>query len=204
MLTTILGIIIAYLMGSIPSGVWVSNIFCHKDITKYGSGNTGTTNVFRVLGPKAGIIVFAMDVLKGAIPTLLPSLLFNSTVHPIIFGIFAILGHALPIYNKFKGGKAVATSCGVALAIYPVFLLILVGFFALILYTSSMVSLASVSGIGLAFVLSFFLHDTIFTIAVGFIFLFVVYRHKDNIKRIINGNESRVPFGLRSSKNNKL
>lgn len=201
MLTTILGIIIAYLMGSIPSGVWIGNVFYHKDITKYGSGNTGTTNVFRVLGPKAGIIVFIMDVLKGTIPTLLPALLFNSTVHPIIFGIFAILGHALPIYNKFKGGKAVATSCGVALAIYPVFLLILVGFFALILYISSMVSLASVIGISLAFVLSFLLHDTIFTIAVGLIFLFVVYRHKDNIKRIMNGTESRVPFGLRSSKN---
>lgn len=201
MFTTILGNIIAYLMGSIPSGVWIGNVFYNKDITQYGSGNTGTTNVFRVLGSKAGVIVFLMDVLKGVIPTLLPLLLFNSTVHPIIFGIFAIFGHAFPIFNKFKGGKAVATTCGVAVAIYPVFLLIMISFFALVLYISSMVSLASVLSVGVAFLLSFFIGDMTFTVAVGFIFLFVVYRHKDNINRIKNGTESRVPFGLRSSKN---
>ncbi len=203
MFTTLLGIIIAYLMGSIPSGIWVGKLFYNKDITQYGSGNTGTTNVFRVLGPKAGTLVFVMDVLKGTIPTLLPGLLFNSTVHPIIFGLFGILGHAVSIFAKFKGGKAVATSCGVALAIYPGFLLIMVGVFAAVLYVSSMVSLASITGVGIAFLGSFFLGDTLFSICVGLIFLFVVYRHKDNITRIKNGNENKVPFGLNASKKKK-
>ncbi len=105
--------ILAYLIGSFPTGVLVGKIFFHKDIRKYGSGNIGTTNAFRVLGPVAGIIVFLIDFFKGTLATLLP-VLFNLGSHYLclVFGLAAILGHAFSIFLKFKGGKAVATSAG--------------------------------------------------------------------------------------------
>lgn len=203
MTITIIGILFAYVMGSIPSGIWIGKLFYDIDVTEHGSGNSGTTNVFRVLGPKAGTIVFILDVLKGFLPTLLPGLLFNSPVHPILFGVFTIIGHALPIFNKFKGGKSVATSFGVALAIYPIYVLLMISFFFVVLFITSMVSLASVSALVLAFICSFFLKDILFSIIVGFVMLFIIYRHRSNISRILNGTESTVPFGLRSSKKKK-
>lgn len=201
--TVIFGILISYLSGSIPSGVWVGKYIYDKDVRLHGSGSSGTTNVFRVLGPKAGVLVFVLDVLKGFLPTLMMAIILGNYLHPIIFGVFAILGHTMPIFADFRGGKAVATSCGVGLAIYPVFILAMLGIFAIVLLTSSMVSLASIVAIGCAFIFSFFLGDIIFASAVGIVFLFVVYRHRDNISRIKAGTENRVPFGMNSSKKDK-
>lgn len=203
MITILIGFAIAYLMGSIPSGVWVSVYLYGKDVRHHGSGNSGTTNVFRVLGPKAGILVFVLDALKGFLPTLLMGIVFGQSIHPIIFGVFAIIGHTNSIFARFKGGKAVATSCGVGLAIYPTFVIFMLMIFALVLYLSSMVSLASLVAIGSAVLFSFFLGDWLFTSMLGLIFLFVVYRHRENIVRIKEGRENRVPFGLNSSKKNK-
>lgn len=191
--------IIAYLLGSIPSGVWIGKILYKKDIRDYGSGNTGATNTFRILGPKAGTIALIIDVLKGTVATLLP-IWFESDIHPMFIGIFAILGHVFPLYIKFKGGKAVATSAGVALAVHPLFLLIFLSMFLIILFTTSMVSISSILAVVFAAIGTFFLNDPIFSAAVWIIALLIVYLHRENIKRLRLGTESKVPFGLNSSK----
>lgn len=191
--------ILAYLLGSIPSGVWIGKLLYKKDIRDYGSGNTGATNTFRILGPKAGSIALIGDILKGTVATLLP-IWFNTDIHPMFIGAFAIIGHVFPLYIKFKGGKAVATSAGVALALHPIFLLIFVGIFLLILFTTSMVSVASMLAVSLAAVGTFFLNDPVFSIAIWIIAVLIVYLHRENIKRLRTGTESKVPFGLNSSK----
>ena len=110
-------LILAYLVGSIPSALWIGQIFYKTDIRKHGSGNLGATNTFRVLGKKAGIVVMVMDILKGTVATILPTLaLFpDSGVHPLVAGLVAVFGHMFPIFASFKGGKAVATSGGMLL-----------------------------------------------------------------------------------------
>lgn len=198
----LLQMFISYLLGSIPSGVWIGQLFYKKDIRNYGSGNTGATNTFRILGPKAGTFALIIDVLKGTIATLIP-VYFNTDIHPIFIGVFAILGHIYSVYIRFKGGKAVATSAGVALALHPIFLLIFLGVFLAILLTTSTVSVASMLAVGLAAIGSLFLNDPIFSIVVWLLALFIVYLHRENIVRLKNGSESRVPFGLRSSKKDK-
>ena len=125
-------LLIAYLIGSIPSALWVGKLFYKTDIREHGSGNLGGTNTFRVLGKTAGLIVTILDILKGTVAALLPLLpVFDSvTVHPLIPGILAVVGHMYPVFAHFKGGKAVATSGGVLLAYeWPVFILVLVTFF---------------------------------------------------------------------------
>ena len=118
-------LILAYLLGSIPSGLWIGKVFFHINLREHGSGNTGTTNTFRILGKKAGIIVFAIDFLKGTLAVLLPTFFGIQGISPMVFGLLAVLGHTFPIFAGFKGGKAVATSAGVLLGFSPILLLIL-------------------------------------------------------------------------------
>lgn len=198
----IIQMIIAYLLGSIPSGVWIGQVFFNKDIRKYGSGNTGATNTFRILGPKAGTIALIADVLKGFVATFIPIYL-GTDIHPVFIGIFAIIGHIYPIYIKFKGGKAVATTAGVFLAIQPVYVLIFIGVFLMILLTTSTVSIASMGTMVLAAIFSFLIKDPIMAIAIWILALLIIYLHRKNVARIKNGVESRVPFGLRSTKKDK-
>lgn len=193
----IVQIILAYLLGSIPSGVWLGKILYNKDIRDYGSGNTGATNTFRILGMKAGVIALILDILKGVIATLIP-IYFGTTIHPIFIGLFAILGHVFSLYIRFQGGKAVATSAGVLLAIHPIYLLTAVLFFLMILFITSTVSIASISASILAAVLSLFLSDPIFSVVVWIIAFGIVYLHRENINRIREGTESQVPFGLKA------
>lgn len=195
-------IVIAYLLGSIPSGVWIGKILYHKDIREYGSGNTGATNTFRILGVKAGIAALTIDVLKGTLATSIPIWL-GTDIHPIFIGVFAIIGHIFPLYIKFKGGKAVATSAGVALALHPIFLFIFVGVFLAILFTTSTVSIASILAVFFAAIGSFFLNDPFFSVIIWIIVFLILYLHRENIQRLRKGTESKVPFGLRSSKKDK-
>lgn len=202
----ILFLFIAYLLGSLQSGVWIGQLFYKKDIRNFGSGNTGTTNTFRVLGKTAGIIVLFMDILKGTLATSLP-LLFDMNLNPLWFGVAAILGHTFPIFGHFKGGKAVATSAGMLLAYSPLFFIYSASIFVILLFLTSMVSLASMvsailitlSTIILPLVFPTILNhqDWLLTGLAMAITSFIIYRHRDNIKRIKNGTESRVPFGLR-------
>lgn len=192
--------VLAYLLGSIPSGVWIGKLFFQTDIREHGSGNTGTTNTFRVLGKKAGTVVLFMDILKGTVAALLPVWFGVTTIHPMIFGLFAILGHVYPIFAKFKGGKAVATSAGIVLGTQPLFFLSLAAIWGSVLYLSSMVSLASIVAVIVGAIISLFLGDTIFAVVCWLAMILVIVRHQSNMKRIKEGTENRVPFGLRSSK----
>ncbi|HFX3715589.1 TPA: glycerol-3-phosphate 1-O-acyltransferase PlsY [Enterococcus faecium] len=206
----ILLLILAYLLGSIPSGVWIGKLFFKKDIRQHGSGNTGTTNTFRVLGKTAGIVVLLMDILKGTLATCLPMIFHLSGINPLWFGVCAILGHTFPIFAGFKGGKAVATSAGMLLGFNPVFFVYSCIIFIVSLFCTSMVSLSSMisavlitlSTIVLPYVAPVILArpNWLLTIIAFLVSSFIFYRHKDNIKRIRNHTESRIPFGLNSSK----
>lgn len=203
---TIALFLLAYLLGSIPSGVWIGKIFFKKDIRQYGSGNTGTTNTFRVLGKKAGTVVFIMDLLKGTLATCLPYLFTITTINPLWFGLLAVIGHTFPIFAHFKGGKAVATSAGMLLGYSPTFFVYSAIIFIIILYITSTVSLTSML-IAVIVTLSTIIlpltfpailahQDWLFTGICLALTLFIFYRHRDNIQRIKDGTENRVPFGL--------
>ncbi|HPJ00563.1 MAG TPA: glycerol-3-phosphate 1-O-acyltransferase PlsY [Enterococcus sp.] len=203
-------LVIAYLLGSIPSGVWIGKLFFKKDIRQFGSGNSGTTNTFRVLGKKAGIIVLAMDILKGTLATSLPVIFHITTINPLWFGVCAILGHTFPIFAGFKGGKAVATSAGMLLGYQPLFFLYSTVIFLICLFFTSMVSLASMiaavlitlSTIVIPYLAPIILEkqDWLLTIIAICVTAFIFYRHKDNIQRIKNGTENKVSFGLNKPK----
>ncbi len=123
-------ILIAYLLGSIQTGLWIGKLFFHTNLREHGSGNTGTTNTFRVLGKTAGTITFLVDMFKGTLAVLLPIWLGVTEVSPLIIGFFAIIGHVFPIFAGFKGGKAVATSAGVLLGFAPLYCVFLLLVFA--------------------------------------------------------------------------
>jgi acyl phosphate:glycerol-3-phosphate acyltransferase len=193
MIDTVIIILLSYLLGSIPFALLVGKLGYGIDIRQHGSGNLGGTNTFRILGKKAGFIVSAADVLKGTLAASLPVIL-NADLHPLVAGIPAVIGHCYPVFAKFKGGKAVATSGGVLLFAEPIlFLLVLLTFF-LSLYISKYVSLSSImAGVG-SVILSFFLADNITTyILIGFT-LFLLYRHRQNIVRIVKKTEPKVKW----------
>ncbi|ANX12502.1 glycerol-3-phosphate acyltransferase [Fictibacillus arsenicus] len=193
MIETVIIILLSYLLGSIPFALLVGKFGYGIDIRQHGSGNLGGTNTFRILGKKAGFIVSAADVLKGTLAASLPVIL-NADLHPLVAGIPAVIGHCYPVFAKFKGGKAVATSGGVLLFAEPLlFLLVLLTFF-LSLYISKYVSLSSImAGVG-SVILSLLLADNITTyILIGFT-LFLLYRHRQNIVRIVKKTEPKVKW----------
>ena len=187
--------VIAYLLGSLVPGYWIGQFFYHKNLLQEGSGNIGTTNTFRVLGTKAGVVTLVLDILKGTAAGLLP-LLFHSDIHPFIVGAAAILGHTFSPWIHFKGGKAVATSAGVLLAYEPKFFWFVVLVLLLSLLLTSMVSVGSILGFLFASVYSFTYHDWILSIIAIGLTIYVIYRHRGNVARILDGTESLVPFGL--------
>jgi glycerol-3-phosphate acyltransferase PlsY len=201
--------LIAYLLGSLQSGVWIGKLFYQKDIRQFGSGNTGTTNTFRVLGKKPGTVVLFLDILKGTLATALP-IWFHISINPLWFGVAAILGHTFPIFGKFKGGKAVATSAGMLLAYNPLFFVYSASIFVIFLFITSMVSLSSIISAILITLSTVLLpiiwpailphQDWLLTLLATGISTFIIYRHRDNIKRIKNGTESKIPFGLNKKK----
>lgn len=189
-------IALSYSMGSIPSGLWIGKYCHHIDIRQHGSGNTGTTNAYRILGKKSGTVVLMIDILKGTIPTLL-ALYLVPEYSPLLVGIAAILGHTFSIFVNFKGGKAVATTAGVLLSVYPVLFIIGVVLFLAVLYITRMVSLTSMLvAIVLTIVSYAFYSDWVITLILFALTVFIVYRHRSNIERIKNGTENKVPFGL--------
>ncbi|GGH73988.1 glycerol-3-phosphate acyltransferase [Compostibacillus humi] len=185
--------IIAYILGSIPSALIVGKVGYNVDIREHGSGNLGATNTFRILGKKAGIIVTLADILKGTAAVLIP-ILFDADIHPLLIGLFAVIGHTYPVFAKFKGGKAVATSGGIILGIYPLLFLIMVGTFLLTLYLTKYVSLSSmITGVITVFT-SLFFRDVILVIVITALTVFVFYRHRENIKRIYKGTEPKIKW----------
>lgn len=185
--------IIAYLLGSIPSALIVGKLGYKIDIREHGSGNLGGTNTFRVLGVKAGIIVTAADILKGTLATLIP-LFFDADVYRLAIGIFAVLGHTYPLFARFKGGKAVATSGGIILGVNPILFGVMVLTFLVSLKVSKYVSLSSMITGLVSFIVSIFFGDIGLMIVIAVLTLFVIYRHLANIKRIINKTEPKIKW----------
>lgn len=192
MLSIFLGATMAYLLGSIPSGLWIGRKFFQIDIRQHGSGNLGATNSFRILGKKAGTIVLLMDLLKGSISVLLLKQMDLHGISPLIIALFAVIGHTYPLFANFKGGKAVATFAGVILAYQPVLFLIGLGIFILTLAISKMVSFTSMLTISIGVLLSLYFQDMVLTTIALLADIFIIYRHRTNIQRILNGTESKV------------
>jgi len=197
-------IIIAYLIGSVPTAVWVSKYYFGIDIRDYGSGNAGATNVYRVLGSKWGTFVMIADMLKGVIATslyiLLPYYLtdeLDRTNFMIGLGMASVIGHIFPLWAGFKGGKGVATLFGMALAIQPSVALTTVGVFLLVLYFTRFVSLSSIlAGVAFMFLILFVFNEkeTLYQIFACIVAVLVVFTHKKNILRLLKGTESKVPI----------
>ena len=200
MLSIVLGATMAYLLGSIPSGLWIGRKFFQIDIRQYGSGNLGATNSFRILGKKAGTIVLLMDLLKGSISVLLLKQMDLHGISPLIIALFAVIGHTYPLFANFKGGKAVATFAGVILAYQPVLFLIGLGIFILTLAISKMVSFTSMLTISIGVLLSLYFQDMVLTTIALLADIFIIYRHRTNIQRILHGTEAKVDIFKRNKR----
>lgn len=206
----IMVIIAAYLIGSIPSGLLIGTYFYNKDLRLYGSRNIGATNAYRVLGKVGGLSVFLCDAVKGAIGTYLgyimveyiiieymPTLWLahpNETVSMMIAGgISAILGHNFSVFLKFSGGRGVATGLGVMLCLVPTISLMVLAVWIVIVGLTKYVSLGSVISAALVPILMYLLDEPMELVIFGLVAaFFVIYKHKDNIKRLLAGTELKV------------
>ncbi|MEA3318056.1 MAG: glycerol-3-phosphate 1-O-acyltransferase PlsY [Bacteroidota bacterium] len=204
LIINIIIISVAYLLGSIPTSVWIGRYFYNLDIREHGSGNAGATNTFRVLGVKAGIVVFIVDILKGFAAVNLIHFTHYYIPHSgdyiniqLLLGIAALIGHIFPIYVGFKGGKGVATLFGVicAISLYPT--LIMAGVFFVTLVITKYVSLSSMVA-GLSFpVLIIVIFNTTTTSLVIFsiiIAILMLFTHQKNIERLLRKEESKADF----------
>ena len=193
--TFIIGALVAYLLGSVPSGLWVGQYFFQKDIRQFGSGNLGSTNAFRVLGKKAGSVVLFLDVFKGFLAMILSMTVFKQeSLSPLWIASFAVIGHTFPVFASFKGGKAVATFAGMILAYQPLLLLYGLIIFLALLAITRMVSLTAMVTITAGVFLSLLFNDWTLTAFALAIDIFIIYRHRANIQRILNGTENKVPM----------
>ncbi|ALC81169.1 MULTISPECIES: glycerol-3-phosphate 1-O-acyltransferase PlsY [Bacillus] len=195
-MVTALLFVAAYLLGSIPSGLIVGKLGKGIDIREHGSGNLGATNAFRTLGVPSGSIVIVSDILKGTIAASLPYFFIEPTVTPLclLLGVAAVIGHIFPVFAGFKGGKAVATSGGVLLFYSPLLFITMIGVFFLLLYLSKYVSLSSMLAGIYAVIFSLFTGDLFLIIIVLALTSAVIYRHRANIKRIMNKTEPKITW----------
>ncbi|NBC30843.1 MAG: glycerol-3-phosphate 1-O-acyltransferase PlsY [Spirochaetes bacterium] len=197
-----LALLVAYLLGSIPTSIIVGKLFFKLDIRERGSGNAGATNAFRVLGPVPGSACIIVDVGKGAAAVLIAAVLPTAPIAPLVVkllaGAAAVAGHMWTIFARFRGGKGVGTAAGMLLAIYPVSLLLAVAVFLIVAMATGYVSLGSITGAIsfpiIAVVLSATgvreIAPTLLIVAIP-ISLLIVYRHRTNIRRLLRGEENR-------------
>ncbi len=196
--------LVAYLLGSIPSAVWVGKAWYDIDVREHGSKNAGATNTFRVLGKKPGIVVLSIDIVKGALATFLPVIVLNSTLRienehviqiQILAAIFAVIGHVFPVFAQFKGGKGVATSLGVIIGLQPLAALICVSLFLIIFILFQYVSLgAIVAALSFPLIIRYIIQEDsnwLFSFSVLLSFL-VVFAHRKNIGRLVKGEEAKM------------
>ena len=197
--------LIAYLLGSIPSAVWVGKKWYGVDVREAGSKNSGATNTFRLLGKKAGIIVLLLDVFKGLLAAILPVIIFNSesqeliqveVIHvQIVCAITAVFGHVFPLFASFKGGKGVATSLGIVIGIHPPTALVCLLIFLVIFVITSYVSFgAIISALLFPVILIFVFSETdpwliTFSLVLS---LAVILAHRKNIGRLLKGEENKM------------
>ncbi len=209
-------IILSYLVGSIPTSIIVSKLAKGIDIREHGSGNAGGTNVLRVLGWKHGILVILLDALKGVLAVVVIARLHygsipfenatpfdDFTLVQIIAGISAVIGHIWTVFAGFKGGKGIATALGMLLMIVTVDMLVAIGVFIVVVSISKYVSLGSILG-ALAVPLTLIVRENIFNVNIPSyntllpfviaLVMLVIFTHRKNVVRLINGNESKVNF----------
>lgn len=192
----VLVILVAYLIGSIPTGYIIVKLLKNEDIRKIGSGSTGATNVKRVLGKKCFFLVMFLDALKGALPVIIAKVLFDDFLYgimPVLCAIAAILGHSKSIFLGFTGGKSVASGVGTLLALSWQVGLIIAIIWSVITYFSKYVSLGSIIALAFAPFLMYLLEKPYAYIAYGLVAaLYIIYLHRENIKRLLKGEESKV------------
>ena len=194
MLAGIALVIIAYVMGSVPFAIVIGKWFWHVDVRDHGSGNVGTTNVFRVLGIRAGTLVLIGDMAKGFIPVFI-AVQFFPTWFALIVALAALLGHIYSVFLRGGGGKGVATGAGIVLALVPWIFIIALGVFLVLLLTTRMVSLASMTA-ALTFAIATIAFDKPiwYQILAVFAALVVIFGHRSNIRRIALRCENKVTF----------
>ena len=212
MLSVIVIVALSYLVGSVPGSVWVGKALYGVDIRQHGSGNAGATNTFRVLGWKAGVLATIVDLGKGLLAAgVIASIRLDDlpsgiafwqieTVVRLLAGVAAIVGHMFPVWARFKGGKGVNTAAGVLFALTPITMMITLGVFALVLFSSRYVSLASLSA-AVAFPSAIAIRKYLFGVEAldGSLLVFsilfavgIILAHRANIKRLLSGTESRI------------
>lgn len=195
---------IAYLLGSIPSAVWIGKTWYGIDVREHGSNNAGATNTFRVLGKNAGITVLLIDILKGFLAVYMPviinfgsgALLKEDLIHIQIFAaITAVLGHVFPLFAGFKGGKGVSTSLGIIIGIHPGTAVVCLTLFLIVFLTTKFVSFGAIcSSVAFPFVLVFIFKTSDFWLILFSIILScaVIVAHRKNISRLLKGEESKM------------
>lgn len=185
----------SYLLGSIPFGFIVAKKLKGIDIRDHGSGNIGATNIMRVIGPVPAAAVFIADILKGFIPVMAAKIWIQppSDLFIIGCGVIAIIGHTLSVFLNFKGGKGVATGLGVIIGLNPLIAAIAFGIWIVVLAISRYVSLASmVASLSVPIMMMYLQSSWTFTIFTAIIAIYIIIKHRENIVRIINGNESKI------------
>jgi len=197
-------IILAYLIGSIPTALIISKKFFGIDIRDFGSGNMGATNAFRVLGPKYGTIIMVLDILKGVFAVglfyFLPYYLTNElerTNFMMGLGLAAVVGHIFPVFANFKGGKGVATLLGMLIAVQPIIAVCCIGVFLFVLFLTRYVSLSSILGAIMLPVCVLWIwneHEMSYRIFALLVALLVIITHQKNISRLLKGAENRIPI----------
>lgn len=197
MLSYIIIVIIAYLIGNISTSYIIAKRMAGVDIRTQGSGNAGSTNVLRTLGKKAGALTFVGDLLKGSISVLIANIIANiSGIDSITAGYLAVFGvvcgHNWPVALGFRGGKGVATSLGAMIAVNPIIALMCFGIFLIIVYFTRYVSLGSIVGIGASPIMMILTHNEKGVLVTLFLSISVIYTHRANIKRLLNGTENKI------------
>jgi glycerol-3-phosphate acyltransferase PlsY len=202
-------LLLAYLLGSIPTAVWIGRAFYGVDVREYGSGNAGATNTFRVLGPRAGLPVLAIDIAKGLAAVQLAAwwgAYLPDTQQQINFklalGVGALLGHLFPVFAGFRGGKGVATLLGVLLGVHPATAGLCAGVFLVMFLATQFVSLSSMAAaLAYPFITMVVYKETIATVNLFAmaIAILVFVTHQKNIERLLRGTESKVSFFARKA-----
>jgi glycerol-3-phosphate acyltransferase PlsY len=209
-------IVLSYLVGSIPNSIIISKVVKGIDIREHGSGNAGGTNVMRVMGWKYGVIAILLDAFKGVVAVVFIARLHyggmpfenvtpfdDFTLVQIIAGISAVIGHIWTIFAGFKGGKGIATALGMLIIIVTIDMLVAVAVFAIVVSVSRYISLGSILG-AIAVPLTLVIRENLFHVNIEgygtllpfliFVSLLVIYTHRKNVVRLINGNENKVNF----------
>ena len=202
LLSILIVIVVGYLLGSISTGVVLSRLFAKTDIRSQGSGNAGTTNMLRVLGRKMALLTFIGDMLKGIIAVFIGKWLIGGELGGLLGVVGAVLGHYYPLYFGFKGGKGIATSFGSLLFVFPVQALLAFAVFLILVAVTHYVSVGSIAAaitLPLLIVITHFQEPTlwIITVCIG---ASVVWRHRANIKRLMNHTENKLDFSTLKGK----